>query len=179
MRVIAGTLKRRIIKEVPHKGTRSTRDRVKENLFNMLPPLSGTHVLDLFAGSGALGFEALSRGAAAATFCEMDSVAFKVLTDNASDLGLEDRSALEKGDALSMLKRFDTPYDVIMLDPPYNKDLANKSLEIIEDKGLLSSGGLIAILHETGETLHIPDAFQITKTRTYGITSLTFLEWSD
>lgn len=179
MRIIAGTLKRRTIKEVPHKGTRSTRDRVKENLFNMLPPLQDATVLDLFAGSGALGLEALSRGALKATFCESDKVAFKVLSENVASLALEEKATLQRGDGLELLKRMNDTFDIILLDPPYHSGLAERSLEIIENKQLLNQGGTIAILHASDETLTVPIPFETVKTRTYGITSLTFLEWSD
>ncbi len=179
MRIIAGTFKRRVLKEVPHKGTRSTKDRVKENLFNMLPPLQGATVLDLYAGSGALGLEALSRGADNAFFCEKDKTAFSVLSDNVDALALNPRATLEKGDALSLLRRLNAPFDIILLDPPYNQSLSDKSLEIINERHLLNPGGVIAILHASSEKITIPSTLETVKTRTYGITGLTFLEWSD
>ena len=155
MRIIAGTHKRRTIKEVPHKGTRSTRDRVKENLFNMLPPLQGATALDLFAGSGALGLEALSRGAMKALFCEKDRDAYKVLCDNVANLSLEEKATLQKGDGLDLLKRLNDPIDVILLDPPYYSGLADKSLKIIEKRTLLNPDGTIAILHASVKARHL------------------------
>lgn len=178
MRIIAGTLKKRTLKEVPHESTRSTRDRVKENFFNMLPNLREEIVLDLFAGSGALGFEALSRGAKSCTFVETNKVAFNVLRENMMHLGLEGASTLHKEDAIRFLKKMNSPFDLIVLDPPYNQGLINQVLPIIKAGRLLEKDGLIALLHSHEETPEIPCAFTITKQRTYGITTLTFLEWS-
>lgn len=179
MRIIAGTHKRRIIKEVPHKQTRSTRDRVKENLFNMLPNQRDSRVLDAFAGSGALGFEALSRGAKSAVFIENDNVAYKVLSENTAHLGFDKAAILHKGDALKTLSRLEDSYDTLFLDPPYHSGLIDQALPIIRDRHLIDKAGIIVVLHAKEEVLVIPEAFVALKTRTYGITSLTFLKWSD
>lgn len=179
MRVIAGTLRRRTLKEVPHQNTRHTRDMVKENLFNMLGPVSGKRVLDAFAGSGALGIEALSRGADHADFIEHDRTAFKVLETNLGNLGLDGASGAFKADTPRQLARMDAFYDLILLDPPYNKSLIGKSLEIISGRRLLSDRGTIALLHSSDEAPEIPEKFSTIKTRTYGVTAVTLLEWSD
>lgn len=179
MRIIAGTHKRRKIKEVPQATTRSTRDRVKENLFNILPNQRGMQVLDAFAGSGALGFEALSRGAKHAVFIDTDKTAFKVLGENAALLELNKDSTLYRGDALNVLRRLEGHYDTLFLDPPYKLGLIDLALPIIRDRHLLEKDGIIVVLHASDEVPLIPKAFSEIKTRTYGITSLTFLKWSD
>lgn len=179
MRVIAGSLRRRTLKEVPHQNTRHTRDMVKENLFNMLGPVSGKRVLDAFAGSGALGIEALSRGADHADFIEHDRAAFRVLETNLKNLGLKDSTQAFKADTPRQLARLDAPYDLILLDPPYNKGLIERTLPLISKEALLSAQGTIALLHSSEESPAIPEAFSTIKTRTYGATAVTLLEWSD
>jgi 16S rRNA (guanine966-N2)-methyltransferase len=123
MRVVAGALGGRRLKAPRGETTRPTADRVREALFSMLGDLTGASVLDLFAGSGALGIEALSRGAARAVFVEKDRRALAVLHENLQALGLaEDVAEVRHSDALRVLK--DAPssgdtYDLVLLDPPY------------------------------------------------------------
>jgi 16S rRNA (guanine966-N2)-methyltransferase len=123
MRVIAGSLGGRVLVAPPGRATRPTSDRVREAVFSMLGPLRGERVLDLFAGSGALGIEALSRGAAHALFVESDSRAIAALRANLDTLGLRGEQAeVRLGDARVLLKnaqvRADT-YDLVFVDPPY------------------------------------------------------------
>ncbi|WP_084038063.1 16S rRNA (guanine(966)-N(2))-methyltransferase RsmD [Demequina sp. NBRC 110053] len=130
-RIIAGTLGGRRI-AVPPRGTRPTTDRVREALFSRLDhddALRGARVIDLFAGSGALGLEALSRGAAHATFVEAASPAARVLQRNARDLGLGAQAALVREKALSYLRRTSDSWDVALLDPPY--DIARDDLAAV------------------------------------------------
>ncbi|MHB8533605.1 MAG: 16S rRNA (guanine(966)-N(2))-methyltransferase RsmD, partial [Solirubrobacteraceae bacterium] len=123
MRVIAGTLGGRPLKAPPGRSTRPTADRVREALFSMLGPLSGERALDLFAGSGALGIEALSRGASRAVFIERDGAAARVLRENLNTLGLADeRSEQRRGDVPTALRRAQSAaetYDLVFIDPPY------------------------------------------------------------
>lgn len=125
MRVIAGRLGGRRLSAPRGRTTRPTADRVREALFSMLGGIDGASVLDLFAGSGALGIEALSRGAESALFVERDAVAVATLRGNLAQLGLEDSDArVRVGDALSALRaarRAGETYDLVFVDPPYNQ----------------------------------------------------------
>jgi 16S rRNA (guanine966-N2)-methyltransferase len=125
MRVIAGRLGGRRLKAPRARVTRPTSDRVREALFSMLGELEGTRVLDLFAGTGALGIEALSRGAASAVFVERHAGAVRALNENLAALGLESTEAeVRRGDALGALRsargRQET-YDLVFIDPPYRQ----------------------------------------------------------
>jgi 16S rRNA (guanine966-N2)-methyltransferase len=118
VRVIAGDLGGRRLAAPRGARTRPTAERVREALFSMLGDVSGARVLDLFAGSGALGIEALSRGAAAATFVERSQPALAALRANVESLGLEQRARIVAGEALAAL-RAPAKYDLVFLDPPY------------------------------------------------------------
>src|SRR5437660_5021030 len=121
MRVIAGTLGGRRLKAPPGRGTRPTSDRVREALFSMLGPLEGANVLDLFAGTGALGIEALSRGARRAVFVERDAGVAKVLQGNLTALGIGPESAelrrLDARAALESARAHQETYDLLFIDP--------------------------------------------------------------
>jgi 16S rRNA (guanine966-N2)-methyltransferase len=123
MRVIAGELGGRLIQAPGGRVTRPTSDRVREALFAMLGDVGGAGVLDLFAGSGALGIEALSRGAASAVFVERDAQALLTLRSNLASLGLSSaRASVRRADALAALRsarRRQETYDLIFIDPPY------------------------------------------------------------
>jgi 16S rRNA (guanine966-N2)-methyltransferase len=125
VRVVAGQLGGRRLLAPPGRETRPTSDRVREALFSILGPLDGERVLDLFAGSGALGIEALSRGAGSVTFVERDARALKVVRDNLEGLGLQAR--VVRREALAALRdareRADA-YDLVFLDPPYGQAAA-------------------------------------------------------
>jgi 16S rRNA (guanine966-N2)-methyltransferase len=118
MRVIAGELGGRRLRSAAGNQTRPTAARVREALFSMLGEIEGAAVLDLFAGSGALGIEALSRGAASATFVEREARALEALRANVAELGLAERSEIRTGDALAALRRA-SKYDLVFIDPPY------------------------------------------------------------
>ncbi len=123
MRIIAGRLKRRSLKAPKGHLTRPTSDRTRESIFNLLEArldLDGVDVLDLFAGTGALGLEAISRGAAAATFIEHNGRVLKVARQNADDLDVSDQCVFLRADAVTYLERYSgPPFDVIFADPPY------------------------------------------------------------
>ena len=119
MRVVAGRLRGRRITAAPGRATRPTSDRVREALFSILGAVEGAAVLDLFAGSGALGIEALSRGAAAADFVETDARAMAAMEANLAALRLEG-ARVHRRDALAYLRGAPGPYDLIFADPPYS-----------------------------------------------------------
>ncbi len=123
MRIIAGTYRRHTLKAPSGHATRPTTDRTREALFNLVVsrlPLGEAHVLDLFAGTGALGLEAVSRGAAHVTFVEQQGAVLRYARENAEALGVEDQGLFLQQDAVAFLERYSgPPFDLIMADPPY------------------------------------------------------------
>lgn len=158
--------------------TRPTRAMVREALFNMLQGASqGARVLDLFAGSGALGFEALSRGAKAAVFCDNAQRAMAVIRQNAATLGAEDRCAFMQMDwrqALGKLGTSGEGFDLIFLDPPYGLDLAQVLAEILL-RNLLGPGGVAALEHGSKASITPPAGFDILRSRRYGESAITLI----
>ncbi len=123
MRIIGGSLGGRRLRAPRGLATRPTGDRVREAVFNILgPPPDGARVLDLFAGAGGLGLEALSRGAAEATFVDASAAACRTIDENARELGLEERVRVIRGDVHRVLARLDGRFDWVFLDPPYAGD---------------------------------------------------------
>ena len=125
MRVVAGTARSLILKTIEGMDTRPTTDRIKETLFNMLTGyVTDAKFLDLFAGSGGIGIEALSRGARECTFIENNPKAVNCIKDNLKHTKLDDKGRVLKYDAISYVQGLDKiDYDVIFMDPPYSKDL--------------------------------------------------------
>lgn len=148
MRVISGIYKGKKIKTLSHNDTRPTTDKVRENIFNILGEIDG-EVLDLFAGTGALGIEALSRGAESCIFTDGAKDAFKILQENVKGVG-ED-TEIYRNDyrrALKALAKRGKSFDLIFLDPPYNKNIVTHALTEISRLDLLKEGGRIVV--ETG-----------------------------
>ena len=146
MRIIAGSARGRRLKTPRGKNTRPTSDRVREALFNILSPyIPGCSFLDLFAGSGAVGLEALSRGAARAVLVEADRTALAALRENVILTGFQDRAyilAREVKDALFYLGQRGDKFDIIYLDPPYYQNLVEPTLQQIETAAVLRDGGI-------------------------------------
>lgn len=151
MRVIAGSAKGRELAAPKGMHTRPTLAKVKEAIFGMVQfDIPGAAVLDLFAGSGALGIEALSRGAAQAVFCDADRQAFAVVNANIKKLGFEDRSRVFCCDSISLLDTLAASgmkFDIVLLDPPYETELASKALSKLASLGLLNEGALVVCEH--------------------------------
>ncbi|MCB1082036.1 MAG: 16S rRNA (guanine(966)-N(2))-methyltransferase RsmD [Chlamydiia bacterium] len=147
MRIIGGFLKNRAIKTPKGSQTRPTSERLRETVFNIAQhAVEGKTFLDLFAGSGAMGFEALSRGAVSATFIEKDRLALKALDDNIAALGLKNQAKVISGDVLAVIKRLNgLSFDLIYVDPPYEKGLQIMALELIERYQLLAPDGLLFV----------------------------------
>lgn len=162
MRVIAGTYKGRRLQSVPNNLTRPTTDKVKEALFQMIGPyFSGGMCLDLFAGSGALGIEALSRGIEKAIFVDQQSKAIQTIYANVELLGIEDKVEVFRTDAFRALKaagKRDLIFDLVFLDPPYEKISYEKLLEALQTYGLVKDETIIVCEHERRQTL--PDYYQ-------------------
>lgn len=143
VRIIAGLWRHRRLPVVDIKGLRPTTDRIRETLFNWLQhDISGARCLDLFAGSGALGFEAASRGASEVLMIEQDRRAMLGL-QQARELLQTDRITIIQADAIAWLDRTHQPFDIIFLDPPFDSDLLSVCLEKLEHSSLLKAGTLI------------------------------------
>jgi 16S rRNA (guanine966-N2)-methyltransferase len=163
VRVVAGEFGGRRLAAPPGGGTRPTADRVREALFSMLGDVSGLRVLDLFAGSGALGIEALSRGAEAAVFVERNRKAAAVVRKNLDSLRL--RAPVVEGDALTVIGQRQDPYDLVFVDPPYDSAplLAGQLAERLP--GVLSENARIVTESDKRRPLELP--FPLLRERTY------------
>lgn len=141
MRVITGTARGRRLKELKGLDTRPTTDMVKESIFNIIQnDIEGRRALDLFAGTGQIGIEALSRGAAEVVFVDRSNTSVKLVRDNLQHCGFE--ALVESGDSLNYLERCGK-FDLIFIDPPYDTTLIDESLKIIQKIDILSQGGII------------------------------------
>lgn len=146
-RIIGGEWRGRRLRFPEAEGLRPTTDRVRETVFNWLAPcLAGARVLDLFAGSGALGFEALSRGAKTLVATEKDPYAVQVLEDNRSLLNA--KAEVCRCDALEWMLGCSDKFDLVFIDPPFRQDLVNRAIARLSDKGLLNFGAHIYIEQE-------------------------------
>ena len=179
MRVIAGTFRSRILKEVGERSTRETKDLVKESMFNSIgPSIIEKRVLDLFAGSGSLGIEALSRGAKTCVFIDSNIKAISIIRENIVKLDLMNLSGIVKGEYFKYLNSTSSKFDVIILDPPYSMDVINSIIELISFKKLLSDNGVIIALTEKNTVLKEKNNDIIKyKEKTKGITKISFWKW--
>ena len=159
VRIIGGDLRRRMVSFPDEEGLRPTPDRVRETLFNWLgQTLYGRACLDLFAGSGALGFEAASRGAERVVMVEMNCTVLRSLQDNVKKLGCANVSILGQ-DGLEFASRDGHRYDVIFLDPPFQSDYLPKLLEILPQR--LNENGVVYV--ESGARIDVPPPWQVLK----------------
>ena len=181
MRIITGRAKGLRLKTPAGLSTRPTADRVKESLFSILSGLINfpeiNSVLDIFAGTGALGLEAISRGASSAVF--IDNTTAEIIRENISRTRFENCNVL-RGDfekILVKLAKQNMAFDLIFSDPPYSKGLAQKSLALVAEKNLLIDGGLMIIEHGAAEILDSPINFQLVRKIIYGhTTAITIFE---
>ena len=159
----------------PGAHLRPTPDRVREALFSMLGSrgaVQNAHVLDLFAGTGALGFEALSRGAARAVFVENGRTGQRLIAENIAKLGAADQVQVLRGDATRLGPVPDTPFDLAFLDPPYGKGLGEKALAAVQ--GWLRPGALI--VWEESAQMTAPPGYTLLDHRKFGTAHITLLE---
>ncbi len=135
--------------------TRPTLNRVKETIFNILSfDLRDTIFLDLFAGSGGIGLEAISRGAKECYFLDNSKDAINIITKNVNKAKFDDKSIIEKVDSLGFLNKTNKTFDIIYIDPPYNKNLHNEALEIISKRNLLNEDGIVVVEIATGDNIN-------------------------
>jgi 16S rRNA (guanine(966)-N(2))-methyltransferase RsmD len=177
MRIIAGTLKSRRLATPDFEGLRPTSDKLRETLFNVIAPrIQGARVLDGFAGTGALGIEALSRGAAHVTFLDDDRRAIALVGKNVRRCGVADRCVIIRGRLVEVSRRLQTvPFDLILLDPPYAEtDLVAPVKAAAE---VLAQDGLVALEHARRcEAPESAGTLARTRTLTFGDSALTFYE---
>lgn len=179
IRIIGGTHRGRKLPVINADGLRPTTDRMKETLFNWLMiDVREAICIDCFAGAGSLGFEALSRGAKQVTFIELDRQAAMQLSNNASLLKYQaDQAVIMHANALSSISRFDNAVDIIFIDPPFNQDLVQPCVDIIESNKLVKSGSKIYIEKEvSSKNLLIPNNWrQIKEKSTQQVNALLYV----
>jgi 16S rRNA (guanine(966)-N(2))-methyltransferase RsmD len=178
VRIVGGSLGGRVLRAPAGRDTRPTTEKVRQALFNILGEVEGDHILDLFAGSGALGIEALSRGAGHVTFVDGGKEALTAVRSNLAQLGLTDRSEVIAGDAVKHAARLvpKQPWRVVFVDPPYASDLAVKAVLALP-VAHLAPGAVIVIEHDRRNAP--PDALGSllrTDQRRYGDTMISFFE---
>jgi len=181
MRIVAGKFRGRPLAAPGHEGLRPTSDRVRESVFNIIAHgadtrLEGTRVLDLFAGTGALGLEALSRGAAYCLFVEESPEARALIRRNVEALGLTGATRIFRRDACDLgpagnMER----YNIAFLDPPYGQGLANRALLSLVRGNWLAERALCVVEERAAITFAVPDEFETIDVRTWGETAVHFL----
>ncbi|MCF7913007.1 MAG: 16S rRNA (guanine(966)-N(2))-methyltransferase RsmD [Candidatus Cloacimonetes bacterium] len=153
MRIIAGKYKKRTLQSVPGNTARPTMDFLKETIFNIIPDCEGKDFLDLYAGSGSIGLEAISRGASRAVFVEFAHNCIVTIIHNIDTLDCRDQCKLVRKKVLPFIRKCEDKFDLIFLDPPYDKKLVNSTIAEIIQNDLLREGGFIVIEHSIREKL--------------------------
>ncbi len=157
MRVITGSARGKRLKELPGMDTRPTTDRVKEGLFNAIQfDLEGRRVLDLFAGTGQLGIEALSRGAAWCDFVDCSAAAIGVVRENVRGCRMEERAAFFQKDFLAFLSAAKAPYGVVFLDPPYRSGALERAILRLGEIDIVAGNGIIVCEAPAGPPVPVP-----------------------
>ena len=179
MRVTGGHARGRKIYAPKSDKIRVTSDMVRESLFNILPSMDGALFLDIFAGTGSVGIEALSRGSAGTTFIEKETLHARTLEKNLKLCGFEEScevivSAAENG--IRILSGRRRQFDVVFADPPYDRGLAAGTLGLIGKSGLISGEGTLVVEHSFREKIADSDEFILTDQRRYGDTVISFLK---
>jgi len=181
MRIVGGDFRGRKLNAPKGDNTRPTTDRNRETLFNILShsehvDLQGARALDLFAGSGALGFEAMSRGAAWALFVEMETAARGAIRENMHALGVQGKSKIFRRDA-TKLGNIGTmaPFNLVFADPPYGKGLGEYALQSLVDGGWLMEENLIVLEEAASSAFMLPSSFKLIEERNLGESVLRFI----
>lgn len=182
MRIVGGKHRGKQISAPASRATRPTSDRVREAIFNILAhgiagfDIEGARVLDLFAGSGALGLEAISRGARFVLFIEDDSSARGAIRHNADAIGAIGQCKIWRRDASRLGPCApQPPFDLVFADPPYHKGLAGRALASLVADGWLNAGAVVVVEEAAGAVLDVPDDLEVISTREYGDTQVQIL----
>ena len=175
LRLTGGTLRSRRLPSIPKRGVRPTPARVKESLFAILGDrIEDAAVLDLFAGSGALGFEALSRGARRVTFVESNPQVALLLRETARDLDVEEHSEVLAQRAERAAAKLEGPYDIVFVDPPFEQGFPETALRLLRTRGLLAPDALVVYEHDGHVSPPTPGFSEVREER-YGDVVLAFL----
>ena len=178
MRVITGTARGRRLKTTPGLDTRPTTDKVKESIFNIIQfDIEGRRVLDLFAGCGQMGIEALSRGAEHCAFVELRRDASAVVRENLTACRLEEQSSVKQMDALAFLQSCREKFDLVFLDPPYEGNLLDQALNLITLIDIISEHGIIVCeISSERKRPELNEHYSIAKEYRYGKTTILRIE---
>jgi 16S rRNA (guanine966-N2)-methyltransferase len=176
VRIVGGKLGGRVLRAPRGAATRPTSEKVREAVFAIIGPVEGDRVLDLFAGSGALGIEALSRGAAHATFVDAGKPALLAIRDNLRELGLESRATVIPGDAVATAARHApaTPWRLVFVDPPYRSDLATRAVLALPCERLAADAVIVIEHDRRGAPPEALGSLIRTDERRYGDTLISF-----
>jgi 16S rRNA (guanine966-N2)-methyltransferase len=174
MRVVGGELRGRTLRAVPGRSTRPTADRVRQSLFDLLGQrCDGLRVLDLYAGTGALSLEAISRGAVHATLVERDAKAAEIIQRNVDELGCAGRCAVLREEVARALPRLAGPFDLVFSDPPYALRAAQETLESLARPQLVARDGRVVLERDRREPRPtLPAEFELIDERRYGDTAV-------
>jgi 16S rRNA (guanine966-N2)-methyltransferase len=184
MRIVGGQFRGRTLIAPESQAIRPTTDRVRESLFNVLMHLDGqpieqARVLDLFAGTGALGIEALSRGARFCLFVDDGVESRGIVRSNIEALGLNGCTKVFRRDATSLGPAAPhEPFNVVFADPPYRKGFGTKALQSAADNGWLTDGALVVLEEAADATILISDEFNLMDSRNYGDTIIRLYRWN-
>ena len=187
MRIVSGEFRGKTLIAPPGESTRPTSDRARQAIFNILEHAAWSkgvreaRVIDLFAGSGALGFEALSRGAAFCLFVETDEAARGAIRDNVEALHLFGCTRIHRRDATDLGPRpasAGPAFDLVFLDPPYAKGLGEKAMGVLGAEAWLNPGAVLVFERGEGEPDIQPDGYELIDERRYGAAKVLFLRWA-
>lgn len=179
MRIIAGKYKKHTLYAVPGITTRPTMDYLREVIFSVVQDFSDQRVLDLYAGTGALAFEALSRGATYADLVEMAQIALTTIVRNMEKLRCSDDVHIHRQKVSVFLTKTDLRFDTIFIDPPYDKNLINPTLDLIFTREIIKPGGFIVVEHSPKEVLNDIYLPYIIYEKTMKLSQVTVLKMID
>ncbi len=185
LRIIGGVWRGRMIEAPADEAIRPTTDRVRESLFNRLMhgaagsgiSLEGARLADVFAGTGAMGLEALSRGAAHVTFIERDLSALALIRRNVAALGAEDRVSIVAADATNLPKAA-VAHDIALLDPPYEKGLPDPAMASLARQGWLKPGALVSVEMDESDVPPEAPGYTLLDRRSAGRIAVSFYQWA-
>ena len=186
MRITSGRLRGKPLRAPEGQGTRPTSDRARQAMFNILehapwsPGLQGARVIDLFAGTGALGLEALSRGAAFCLFVETDEAARGAIRDNVEACDVFGRTRIHRRDATDLGVRPSSAgeaFDLALLDPPYGKGLGERGLAALSAGGWLKAGAVCLLERGPSEPAMAAEGFELLDQRRYGVAEVSFMRF--